>query len=94
MPCVRTLQLEKCAVLVQNILYRGDNGGAERKSKAIARFEGEKIPGGRQNAWNNQPLLIPPVPPSTETHPVSVSYQVKFDVRVPWGSHFLCQLAE
>ena len=73
------------ATLVQNILYRTDGGKTERKSKAIARFEGESIPGGRQDAWNNQPLLIPPVPPTTETHPVSVSYQVKFDVKVPWG---------
>ena len=73
------------ATLVQNILYRAADGHARGGSQAIASFEGDKIPEGSQDSWNNQPFLIPPVPPTIETHPVSVSYQIKFEVRVPMG---------
>lgn len=72
------------AILVQNVHYSASDASTS-SSRAIARFEGQTIPGRSQDLWNNQPFLIPPVPPTIQTSPVSVSYQVKFEVRVPWG---------
>ncbi|XP_028391500.1 arrestin domain-containing protein 2-like [Dendronephthya gigantea] len=73
------------ATLVQNILYRAADGHTRGSSIAITRCQGDKIPARGQDSWNNQPFLIPPVAPTINTNPVSVSYHIKFDVRVPMG---------
>ncbi|XP_028391502.1 arrestin domain-containing protein 3-like [Dendronephthya gigantea] len=73
------------ATLIQNILFRAADGHTTGSSIAITRFEGGKIPARGQDLWNNQPFLIPPVAPTINTNPVSVSYHIKFDVQVPMG---------
>ena len=72
------------AVLVQNILFcaSDDSTGS---SRAIAHFESARIPKRSQDSWSNQPFLIPAVPPTIQTTPVTVSYQVVFKVRIPCG---------
>ena len=75
------------ATLVQKILYRLDDGRTVDVLHEITSFEGKKIPKRSQDLWNNQPFLIPSVPPTIQTNPVRVSYQIIFEVRVPrpWG---------
>ena len=73
------------ATLIQHITYHASDGSTTGCSKKIARYEGEKIPKKGQDSWNNQPFLIPPLPPTINTHPVSVCYEFKFQISVPWG---------
>ncbi|XP_028390940.1 arrestin domain-containing protein 3-like [Dendronephthya gigantea] len=82
---VSTLEMRSMrATLVQRILYRLDDGHTVDVSYVIGSFEGERIPSRSQDLWNNRPFLIPPVPPTIRTKPVTVSYQVIFEVNVPW----------
>ena len=73
------------ATLQQYVSYSASDGQITGDSKTIASFEGERIQRRSQDTWNNQPFLIPQVPPTIKTYPVEVGYRIKIDVRVPWG---------
>ena len=73
------------ATLIQHVSYQASDGRTKGCSKKIARYEGEKIAKRGQDSWTNQPFLIPPLPPTINTFPVSVGYEFKFQISVPWG---------
>ena len=76
------------ATLIQHVSYQAGDPTCRRTrgcSKKIARYDGEKIAKRGQDSWTNQPFLIPPLPPTINTLPVSVSYELKFQISVPWG---------
>ncbi|XP_046852132.1 arrestin domain-containing protein 3-like isoform X2 [Xenia sp. Carnegie-2017] len=73
------------AKLIQHILFKAGDGTTTGATRTIARFEGKPIPEKSQDSWNNQPFLIPAIPPTIQTVPVSVSYYFKFEIKVPWG---------